>query len=223
MFIKAASFDEPLDVDVEVLRAGRTVTATEVRISQAGTLRCAGMALLDSGSADALRSVAPMPDVPGPYDSPPLDMGVLGRDMREVGGSYRANSGEVGPPEVYVWVRFRNAPAAQYQHQALMAQASTHWTIAAAMRPKEGMTEADAHVTVSTGPLAASISFHDEVDVTEWMLYCNPAIHAGNGSAQGEGRVYAIDGRLLASYSVQAMIRPFTAPPDGLGGYQSAM
>jgi acyl-CoA thioesterase len=100
---------------------------------------------------------------------------------------------------------------------------TTHWTIGAAMRPHAGITEADAHQTVSTGPLTVSIAYHDEIDITEWMLYVNPAIYAGHGSVQGDGRVYSIGGRLLASYTVQAMVRSFTAPPESLGGTQRAM
>jgi acyl-CoA thioesterase len=140
-----------------------------------------------------------------------------------VGGSYLAGRDVVGPPEVYVWARLRRAPDEQHLHQALVAQMTTHWTIGAAMRPHEGISEADAHHTVSTGPLNASIAYHDEIDVTGWMLYCNPAIYAGRGSVQGDGRVYSIDGRLLASYTVQAMVRPFAAPPAALGGSQRAM
>lgn len=223
VFLKAASFQEPLDVSVEVLRSGRTVSAVEVRMTQGGTLRCAGMALLDVGSDDVLRSAAAMPDVPGPDKSQLLDMSVLGRELREVDGSYRARSSEVGPAVVDVWARFRMAPEEPYQHQALLAQATTHWTIAAAMRPQEGMSESDAHVTVSTGPLSISIAFHDEFDVSDWMLYSNPAIYSGHGSSQGEGRVHAADGRLLASYSVQAMIRPIPASVEDLGGSERAM
>jgi uncharacterized protein (DUF427 family)/acyl-CoA thioesterase len=223
VFLKAASFHEPIVIDVDVLRAGRSVTTVEARLSQSGSLRCAGMAMLDVGSDDLLRSTVSMPDVAGPADSPLLDMGVIGRELREVGGCYLANRDVIGPPEVYVWARYRTAPAEQHLHQALVAQSTTHWTIGAAMRPHEGITEADAHLTVSTGPLTASIAFHDEIDVTQWMLYVNPAIYAGRGSVQGDGRVYSIDGRLLASYTVQAMVRPFAAPPESLGGAQRAM
>lgn len=223
VFVKAASFHEPLDVDVEVLRAGRTVAAVDVRMSQGGVLRCAGMALLDVGADDLLRSAVPMPDVAGPGESGLLDMSVLGRELREVDGSYRARAGEVGPARVDAWGRFRTAPGEQYQHQALLAQATTHWTIAAAMRPQDGLSEADAHLTVSTGPLSISIAFHDDVDVSDWMLYSNPAVYAGRGTSQGEGHVHAVDGRLLATYSVQAMIRPLAVPPAELGGSQRAM
>lgn len=223
VFVKAASFHEPIEIDVDVLRGGRSVTTVSARLNQSGSLRCAGMAMLDVGSDDLLRSTAPMPDVAGPDDSPMLDMSVLGRDLREVGGSYIANRDVIGPAEVHVWARYRHAPAEQYLQQALVAQLTTHWTIGAAMRPHDGITEADAHLSVSTGPLTVSIAFHDEIDVTEWMLYVNPAIYAGRGSVQGDGRVYSIGGRLLASYSVQAMVRPFAAPPESLGGLQRAM
>ena len=70
---------------------------------------------------------------------------------------------------------------------------------------------------------SVSMAFHDDIDITQWMLYANPAIYAGRGSVQGDGRVFSIDGRLLASYTVQAMVRPFVARPDSLGGSQRAM
>lgn len=82
--------------------------------------------------------------------------------------------------------------------------------VAAAMRPQPGFSEAQAHKTVSTAPLSVSIAFHDEVDLREWLLYANRAIYAGRGQAQGEGHVFTRDGRLVASYTVHAMIRPFS-------------
>jgi acyl-CoA thioesterase len=158
-----------------------------------------------------------MPSVPGPYDAEPLDMRVTGRDLRIVDGAYSPDPDRVGPPEIFAWVRFRDAPAEPYLHTALMAQSTTHWTIAAAMRPHPGFGEADAHVTLSTGIMSIAIAFHDDVDVTEWLLYANPAIYAGRGLAQGAGRVFTEDGRLVASYSVQAMIRGFARDPSALG------
>lgn len=216
IFSKAASFDEGLEVDVEVLRGGRTFSTIEVRTSQSGQLRAAGLLLMDAGTADRIRAVVPMPDVAGPLDSEPMDMGVMGRELRIVDGAYTRDLEHLGPPEIYAWMRFRDAPGQQYLHAALLAQATTHWTIAAAMRPHPGISEALAHVTLSTGIMAADIAFHDDVDVTEWMLYANPAVYTGRGQAQGQGRVFAQDGRLLATYSVKGMIRDFATDPASM-------
>jgi len=217
IFSKAASFDDPLDVTVDVARAGRTFSTVEVRISQTEQLRSIGVLLMDAGAPDVVRAAVAMPDVPGPYEAVSLDMGVTGRELRVVDGAYDPDPDRVGPPEIYTWVRFRDAPAEPYLHAALLAQSTTHWTIAAALRPHAGFGERDAHVTLSTGIMATTLALLDDVDVSEWLLYANPAVYAGRGLAQGEGRVFTQEGRLAATYSVQAMIREFAATPAAMG------
>jgi acyl-CoA thioesterase len=85
------------------------------------------------------------------------------------------------------------------------------------MRPHRGVTEDEAHVSLSTGIMSVGIAFHDDAPVTEWFLYANPAIWSGRGLAQGQGQVFSEDGRLMASYTVQAMIRGFAKTPDAMG------
>lgn len=223
IFSRAAMFDATIDIEVDVLRRGRKFSTVETRTSQSGRLCSAGLLLLDAGAGDTIRSAAEMPDVPGPPECPPLDMGVSGREIRVVDGAYDRDPGGSGPPEIFTWVRFRDVPDRPALHAALLAQSTPHWTIAAAMRPHEGISEAMAHVTLSTGIMAVDVAFHDAVDVNRWLLYANPAIYAGRGQAQGQGRVFSIDGRLLASYSVHAMIREFTAASASLGGRSAAL
>lgn len=216
-FPKAASFDDPIDITVEKLRAGRTFSTLAIRAEQNGALCSPGLVLMDAGAPDTIADRVAMPDVPGPYESEPYDMRVLGRDLRIVDGAYSPDPNRDGPPVIYAWMRFRDAPTEQYLQSALVAQATTHWTIGAAMRPHHGYGEADAHVTMSTGIMSVGIAFHDDAPVTEWFLYANPAIWSGRGLAQGQGQVFSQDGRLMASYTVQAMIRHFTKEPDAMG------
>jgi acyl-CoA thioesterase len=216
-FPKAASFDAPIDLTVETLRAGRTFSTVSVRAEQNGVLCSPGLLLMDAGAPDVFSGAAEMPDVPGPEEAEPYDMRVTGRDLRIVDGAYSPDPDRIGPPVIYAWMRFREAPAEEYLQRALVAQATTHWTIAAAMRPHRGYGEADAHRTLSTGIMSVSIAFHDDAPITEWFLYANPAIWSGRGLAQGEGKVFTQDGRLMASYSVQAMIRGFVKPPEAMG------
>jgi uncharacterized protein (DUF427 family)/acyl-CoA thioesterase len=217
IFSRAVAFDDPVELEVEVLRDGKTFATVEVRISQAGSLRSTGLLLMDAGASDLIHHSVAMPDVPGPEAAVPHDFRLTGRDLRVVGAAYDPDPDLVGPAELYVWVRFRDAPAEPYLHAALLSQSTTHWTIAAAMRPHRGFGEAEAHRTLSTGPMQLSVAFHDEVDVSDWLLYANPAIYAGRGLAQGEGHVFTRDGRLVASYSVQAMLRAFRRAPAAMG------
>ena len=222
-FIRAATFDAPLDIDVDVLRRGKTFSTSEVRFTQGGALCTAGILLHDSGADDVMRHVAPMPDIPGPDAAVPLDFGVTGRDMRVVDAAYDDSTDRLGPPEIYTWCRFRDAPSEPRLHAALAVQSTTHWTIAASMRPHPGIGEAAAHVTLATGPMTTTVWLLDEIDVSEWLLYANPSPWSGRGLCQGEGRVFTQDGRLVATYGVQAMVRTMQRPADDLGGPNRAM
>ncbi len=218
IFTKAASFDAPIDISVEVLRRGRTFSTTEVRVTQHDSVRTTGILLADSGAPDVIRYAAAMPDVPGPQDAIAFEgFAMPGREIRVVDAAYDPDPDRIGPPEINAWVRFRDAPAKQYLHDALIAQSTTHWTIAAGMLPHQGFGEARAHQTLSTGIIKATIAFHDEADVTEWLLYSNNAFWSGRGLVQGDGRVFTPDGRLAASYTIQAMVREFERDPASMG------
>jgi len=217
-FVKAARFDLPTELNVEVLRKGRTFSTVAVRIHQDGVLCSPALLLMGSDVPDAIRGSVEMPDVPGPYESVPYDLfGVSGRDLRIVDAGYDHALDRVGPPEIYAWARFRDNPSNVSLRQALVAQAATHWTIGAALRPHPGLSEADAHVTLSTGIMSIEIAFHDDAPLDEWFLYANPATWSGRVLAQGHGKVFTEHGLLMASYSVQAMIRGFTRPPEAFG------
>lgn len=218
IFCKSAAFDATLEVDVDVLRPGRTFSTLDVKISQHDKLRSVGLLLLDSGSDDVIRGAIPMPDVGSPAEAEEMrTFRVTGRDIRVIDAAYDGDPDRIGPPEIYAWCRFKDAPPEDYLHTALMAQSTTHWTIAAAMRPHPGFGENIAHSTLSTGVMSISIAFHEQVDVTQWLLYANPAVYSGNGLAQGEGHVFTEDGQLVATYTLQAMIRGFQRDPSEMG------
>jgi uncharacterized protein (DUF427 family)/acyl-CoA thioesterase len=218
IFTKAAAFDAPVELNVDVLRKGKTFSSAEVRVSQHGVLRSAGIVLADSGADDVMRDAERMPDVPGPDAAVAFPgFSMTGRDIRVVDAAYDSDPERVGPPAINVWVRFRDAPRETYLQAALLAQSTTHWIIAAGMLPHRGLGEARAHVTLSTGIMKATIAFHDDADITDWLLYTNHAFWSGRGLVQGDGRVFTREGRLAASYTIQAMVRDFAADPAAMG------
>jgi acyl-CoA thioesterase II len=206
-FPRMADFDDPITLSVDQVRSGRTFSSLMVRSEQRGKLVAPSLVLLDTGAPDTIRACDPMPQVPGPDESQPYDMGVSGRALRVVDGNYGLDPDRTGPPEIHAWIRFRDNPDELCVRQALVAQASTHWTIAAGLLPHPGFGEALAHVTLSSAPMALSLSFHDDAPVDEWFLYSTHAIWSGRGLVEGNGRIWTKGGALIASYSLQAMVR----------------
>jgi acyl-CoA thioesterase len=118
----------------------------------------------------------------------------------------------VGPPVLDAWVRFRPGvlPADDPPlHAGLLAQFTGHMSIAAALRPHAGIGQDQAHRTLSTGINAIAISFHGPVRADRWMLYHHLSTFAGDGMTHSECRVHDEDGALLASFTVEAMVRGF--------------
>lgn len=214
--LRAADANQPIDVTLDVLSSGRTFSSITADVVQ-GERRCARTTLLLGAPAvDVVTHSETAAGVPGPYDSVPYDMGVMGRDLRVVEAAYTDDPGApVGPPSIDAWVRFRNLPDDQALHAGLLAQFTGHMSIAAALRPHAGVGQLEAHRTISTAINAIAISFHAEVRMDRWVLYRHLATVVRDGMAHSECRVHDQDGGLVASFSVDAMLRPLDrSSPD---------
>jgi acyl-CoA thioesterase-2 len=216
IFLRAADAREPLRLELAELSAGRTFSGLGVQVFQRDRLCAAGTLLLDVPSDDVIGHAADLADVPEPYACEPYDMGVTGRDIRVVDAAYSDDSDEpTGPPTVDAWVRFRRLPADQPIHAGLLAQFTGHMSIAAALRPHAGVGQDQAHRTISMGINAINLSLHAPVKADDWLLYRHVSTFAGAGTTHAENRVYDLAGALVASFSVDAMVRPLPAGAKG--------
>jgi acyl-CoA thioesterase-2 len=169
--------------------------------------------MLDATADPVIRHAAAAPDVPGPYDAVPCDMSVTGRDIRIVDGAYTGDpDAPVGPPVIDAWVRFRELPDEPCLHAGLLAQFTGHLSIAAALRPHAGVGQDQAHRSLSTAVNAISLSLHRAVRLDRWVLYHHSSTFAGDGMTHAECRVHDEGGDLLASFTVDAMVRAFADP-----------
>ena len=220
IMLRAADARHPLRFELVQLSSGRTFAALSVQVLQGERVCAAGTLLLDTPSDDVIRHATAAPDVPGPYDCPPYDMGVTGRDIRVIDGAYSNDPDEPsGPPTLDAWVRFRRVPDDPALHAGLLAQFTGHMSIAAALRPHEGIAQDQAHRTLSMAINSISLSFYGPVKVDDWLLYHHHSTFAGAGTTHAENRVYDLDGALVASFSVDAMVRPL---PSGAKGPMDA-
>jgi acyl-CoA thioesterase len=216
IFLKAADARQPLRVELEELSSGRTFSGLAATVFQGVRLCASGTVLLDVPSDDVVRHAADGPDVAGPYECEPYDMGVTGRDIRVVDGAYtNAPDAPTGPPTVDAWVRFRTLPDDPALHAGMLAQFTGHMSIAAALRPHAGVGQDQAHVTLSMAINGISLSLYGPVKADDWLLYQHRSTFAGAGTTHAENRVYDRDGALVASFSVDAMVRPL---PGGAKG-----
>ena len=215
-FPRPADATSPYTIDLEPVSVGRTFACFEARATQADRTCGIGTVLLDVTADSVIAHSERIHVGAGPDVAVPFDMGVTGRDIRIVDSAYTGDpAAPVGPPELDAWVRFDSVPDDPAIHAALLAQFTGHLAIAAALRPHAGIGQDQAHVTLSTAINAISLSLHRDVRADEWMLYRHRSTFAGDGMTHAECRVHDVEGELLASFTVDAMVRGFADPAQG--------
>jgi acyl-CoA thioesterase len=215
VFVRVVDDERPLLFDVDVLHEGRTFASAVVSVVQ-GQRRCASVTvLLDVVQPDVIRHAAEMPPVSPPAESIVSSMPMEGRELRFDGVGDPNDPDEVGPPVLDAWLHYSTVPPQPALAKALIAHFTGHLSISTAMRPHPGIGTAMAHDDLSTGVMAISITFHEPVEWGGWLLYHHESTQVGRGMSFVRGQVFTEDGRLLASFSQDGMIRTFApAAPE---------
>jgi acyl-CoA thioesterase len=215
IFARGGAPDTDVDIDVDVMHTGRAFGSSTVTIRQGDRLCTRSLLLLSAQEDDLIRHADPMPDVGSPEDAPANNSGSDDWEVRIVGGIDIADPETVGPPQLDVWTRFAGAPSGDPGlSQALAAYTTDPFLIATAMRPHKGVGQAQAHVTLSTGVVSHTLTFHEPVDAGEWLLLSHHSPYAGHGRSYGRANIFQ-NGALVASFVQDNMIRPL---PQGHGG-----
>jgi acyl-CoA thioesterase II len=211
IFARAGRLDAPVEITTEPIHDGRAFSSTTVSIRQGDRLCARSLVLLTVDEADFVRHADPAPATAA---HPPTGEGQVphgeGGDWRieSVGGVDVSDPDLVGPPEHEVWTRFAGAPDDPVTDQALLAYATDAFLIGAAMRPHAGVGQAQAHVTVQTGVVSHTLTYHEPSRAADWLLLSQRSTYAGRGRAHGRGDVFRPDGTLVASYVQDAVLRP---------------
>lgn len=216
VFARVVLVGPPVELDIDVLSEGRSTATAVVTASQNGK-RCITVTVLaDVPSGDVIRHHVPKADVVGPNAAQPPIMAMSGREVRLVDIVDVNSPDEVGPPELYAWVRYDPIPARDDLAKALIAYFTGHLGISTTMRAHEGIGTAQAHQTVSTAPMTISVSFHEPVQWQGWLLYGHESTQVGAGMSHVRGTVHTEDGELLASFSQDGLIRPLRTTDTGI-------
>lgn len=211
VFARGASVDIALAIDTDVIHAGRSLGSATITIGQGDRICTRSTVLLHAPDPDLIRHGRPMVDVGSP-DTWRVRPGMTWWDIRMVDDVDLGDPELVGPAELGVWSRFPGAPGDVTTSQALLAWASDGFLIGTAMRPHAGFGQSQAHVSVSTTVLSHTITFHEPFDASEWLLLWHESPYAGRGRGFGRADVFTEDGRHVASFQQENMIRAF---PEG--------
>jgi acyl-CoA thioesterase-2 len=217
VFARGASVTDPLDFEVDTMNAGRAFASLSVTASQGGRVCTRSIVLLHTPDEHLIQHQAEAPVVEGP-DGLTSSTHAAWWDVRIAEGADISDPDAIGPPQLRVWSRVPGAPDDLVTSQALLAYASDGFLIGTAMRPHKGVGQSLAHVSVSTTVLAQTLTFHDPFAAGDWLLLDQHATVAGHGRSHGRAEVFTADGRLVASFSQENMIRDMPAahrPSEG--------
>jgi acyl-CoA thioesterase len=205
VFARAGASDASVQIGLDPVHDGRSFASTGVTIRQGERVCARSIVLLTAEEPDLIRHGDPAREVPVPDES------AVQRDgdwlFQVVGDVDLLDPEAVGPPELDVWTRFEGAPDDPAIAQALVSYATDPFLIAAAMRPHRGVGQSQAHVTLSTGVISHTLTFHEPLPADDWFLLSHHSSYAGRGRVYGRADVFNRDGALAASFVQDAMVR----------------
>jgi acyl-CoA thioesterase-2 len=222
-FLQAGDSTRPLEITVERVRDGRSFQHRRVVMEQGGKPCFVADVALHDPEAGTLSHRQPMPDAPRPAtlstlheiaDRHAAELGptAVARILRKISIELRPVdplSGVVKKAEslsACCWVRaaqLLNSDDPQL-HCSLLAYLSDCWSNIAARNPHSSNVF-DASIGASS--INQSLWFHEPGRGDGWMLFDTDSPAAFGGTGLTRGSIYAEDGRLLASFAQEALMR----------------
>src|SRR5262249_38071221 len=161
----AARVSEPVKLKLETMQAGQSFASELVTAYQFDRLCVRALVLLDVDDPEVIRHVPSMPEVPGPDDSPELEMidkVFPGSELRVVEGVELSDpDAPPGQAALHLWTRLPDSPAHPVASQAVLGYATIGLLIRTALRPHPGLGGDQIHVELSTTVLSHTLTFHE--------------------------------------------------------------
>lgn len=154
-----------------------------------------------------------MPKVPGPEElKAGAALGFPGAEVRTVDDPTASADGVAA---LNFWTRYPHPVSSIAEQQAILSWSTNGFMIGLAVRDhRDAVRIEDAHHTVSTGVIGHIVNFHERFDVGDWLLLTHESTYAGRGRIHSRGLVYTEDGRLVATFTQDAMVRSVEGPID---------
>lgn len=217
-FLRAGTTDEPVTYSVETLRDGSSFSARRTHASQAGLpiLSMTASFQRDSPGLEHADEMPPAPDpetlpsfadLYGEIEHPTAQYWSYGQpiDGRSVSPSIFVTPQEERSPEVLSWWRVAKAlPDDPLLHAAIAAYASDISIIEPVAR-NHGISWSTPGTSIAS--LDHAMWFHRPMRADDWILYQAHSPSAFGARGLSIGKMFARDGRLVASVAQEGMFR----------------
>jgi acyl-CoA thioesterase-2 len=204
LFPREGDTSKPMRYAVQKLQDGRTFGTTEVVATQDGKTISAAVLSMHVPESGLERSDVP-PAVGGPVEGARDLGGMVPWDTSIVDG-VQLDDTAAGPPALQWWMRTAPIGDEPAVHQALLAHATDLTVIGTALRPFEGVSQAQTTITLHTAVTSHTLWFHRPFRVDDWLLVTQHSPVVAGARAYGRGDVYA-GGDLVASFAQESMVR----------------
>jgi acyl-CoA thioesterase II len=200
-FPREGTADEPVRYEVARHFDGRTFASLIIVARQSkGVIATASVSLHAHEEGRSVQTVDPVTDVP--EGSAVVEIGILPFETRT---SIELDTQEVAAPEFSLW--WRTPAAGDGTAQALAAYATDLTLIGTALRPVEGITQADAQRAFASAVTSHTIWFHRPLRTDDWLLLRQESPILAHARSFGRGDILTADGTLVASYAQEALVR----------------
>jgi acyl-CoA thioesterase-2 len=209
LFPREGDTATPMEYRASTVHAGRTFATVQVVATQGARLVATALASMHADEDGLHRSDEP-PAVGTPEKATATDLWLIPWETRVVGGVDLADAA-AGPPDLHWWMRTPSLPDDQRVHQALLAHATDLTMIGTALRPFDGISQADSTRTLQTAVTSHTLWFHQPFRMDDWLLVAQHSPVVARGRAFARGDVFAGD-RVVASFAQEAMVRQSRPP-----------
>jgi acyl-CoA thioesterase-2 len=206
----------PMTYDVTVHQSGRTFATLGVQASQEGKVVSVAAASLHVPEG-GLAHPAEAPDVPGPQTGKTTVIDMIPWEISVITDA-DLSSADVHPPRYQWWQRTpalssllddsNQAEDSHWTHQALLAHSTDLTVIGTALLPVEGLSQADTGTKFHSAVTSHTMWFHQPFRMDDWLLVDQHSPVLAGSRAFGRGDVWTQDGRLVASFAQESMVRP---------------